>query len=84
MLIFDNKINDMKNYIKSLYNVNIPFIFNNYISFNNIFSNDFQMESYLKKNGIFINQKGADLLFIRLDKNRDGKFTLDDFLREVL
>ena len=84
ILTSEKKINDMKNYIKSLYNVNIPFIFNNYISFNNIFANDFQMESYLKKNGIFINQKGADLLFIRLDKNRDGKFTLDDFLREVL
>ena len=78
----EKRIFEMKKYIKSLNNVDLDFIFNN-ISFNNNFASDDNLENYLKVNGIFYNQRGIDLLFIRLDRDRDGKFTYDDLRREV-
>ena len=41
------------------------------------------LDTYLKHNCIFSNTKDSDLLFIRLDKNRDGKIDLDEFLYEL-
>jgi hypothetical protein len=41
------------------------------------------LDTYLKHNCIFTNIKDSDLLFIRLDKNRDGKIDLDEFLYEL-
>ena len=72
----------MKKYIKSLNNVDLNFVFNN-ISFNNFYANDKNLENYFKVNGIFFDQRGIDLLFIRLDKDRDGKFNYDDLKREI-
>ncbi len=78
----EKRIFEMKKYIKSLNNVDLDFIFNN-IFFNNNFVSDDNLENYLKVNGIFYNQRGIDLLFIRLDRNRDGKVGYDDFLFEI-
>ena len=78
----EKRIFEMKKYIKSLNNVDLNSIFNT-ISFNNNFANDDNLENYFKVNGIFYNQRGIDLLFIRLDRDRDGNFTYDDLRREV-
>ena len=40
------------------------------------------LEQYLKKNNILINIKDANLLFIRFDKNRDGKIDYCEFEEE--
>jgi len=78
----EKRIFEMKKYIKSLNNVDLNFVFNN-ISFNNFYANDKNLENYFKVNGIFFDQRGIDLLFIRLDKDRDGKFNYDDLKREI-
>ena len=38
---------------------------------------------YLQKNGLFCNNKNADLLFIRLDKSRNGNVFYKDIEDEV-
>ena len=50
----------------------------------NGFFNESQLANYLKEIGGFTNMKDSDLLFIRLDKNRDGKvdyYELEDELK---
>ena len=42
-----------------------------------------ELDNYLKQNCIFTSTKDSDLLFIRLDKNRDGKVDFDEFLYEL-
>ena len=41
------------------------------------------LDIYLKHNCIFTNTKDSDLLFIRLDKNRDGKVDYCEFEDEL-
>jgi Ca2+-binding EF-hand superfamily protein len=42
-----------------------------------------ELGNYLKNNQKIIAISEADLLFIRFDKDRDGKITVDDILREL-
>ncbi len=44
-------------------------------------NNDFK--NYLKQYGIFTGTREADLLFIRLDKNRDGKIVFEEVSAET-
>ena len=39
---------------------------------------------FMKENGAIIMSSDSDLLFIRLDKDRDGKVTLGDLMKEVV
>lgn len=41
-----------------------------------------EFENFLKSKGIIQNQREADLLFIRLDRDRDGKVSVDEFAYE--
>jgi hypothetical protein len=39
---------------------------------------------FMKENGAIIMSNDSDLLFIRLDKDRDGKVTLGDLIKEIV
>lgn len=41
-----------------------------------------EFEKFLEGRGIIKNQREADLVFIRLDRNRDGKVAVDEFVDE--
>ena len=69
---FENEINNMRKSFGTL-RLNLSDIFalldNQGIGY---FTHN-QLLDYLKRNGILTNNKDADLLFIRLDKNRNGR-----------
>ena len=84
MLIdYENKFNCMKRGYTTL-RLKLKDIFN---LIDTLFLGSFNNEDlvyYLKQNCIFRNSKDADLLYIRLDKNRDGKidfFEIEDELQ---
>jgi Ca2+-binding EF-hand superfamily protein len=82
LIDFENKLNLMKrNYttlrlkLKDIFNLIDPCCLGSFKSED--------LDSYLKKKGIFSNPKDEDLLFIRLDKNRDGKVDYCEFEDEL-
>jgi Ca2+-binding EF-hand superfamily protein len=79
----ENKLNQMKKDFASL-RVVLNQIFQLFDVNENGFFNESQLANYLKEIGGFTNMKDSDLLFIRLDKNRDGKvdyYELEDELK---
>ena len=49
---------------------------------NGYFSHD-DLVIYMTKNRVFTNQKDLDILFIRLDKNRNGKIDFSEIYNET-
>ena len=81
LIEYENKLNNIKKKfttlrlkLKDLFNL-IDTNLSNDINFDDL-------EQYLKKNNILINIKDANLLFIRFDKNRDGKIDYCEFEEE--
>ena len=83
LLDSEQKIEMLRQKISSLKGFDIRKIYNEQIDqYGYGFNSDDDLESYLKRKGINFEQRDADLLFIRLDRNRDGKISCDDFLLE--
>ena len=82
LIDYENKFNNMKSCYSSL-RCKLRDVFRNLdqCSFGSFSSNDLQC--YLQKNCVMGNSKDADLLFIRLDKNRDGKVDYCEFEDEL-
>jgi len=85
LICYENKFNCMKKGFAGV-RCNLRDIFRNIDVCCRGRFNEQDFLCYLKKNCIFTNTKDADLLFIRLDKNRDGCvdcFELEDELKPV-
>jgi Ca2+-binding EF-hand superfamily protein len=82
LIDYENKCNNMKSCYSSL-RCKLRDVFRNLdqCSFGSFSCNDLQC--YLQKNCVMGNSKDADLLFIRLDKNRDGKVDYCEFEDEL-
>ena len=83
LIEYENKLNNIKRNFTTL-RLKLKDLFN-LIDTN--LSNEFNfddLEKYLKKNHILNNLKDANLLFIRFDKNRDGKIDYCEFEEEFL
>ena len=83
-LIFtaERAIEDERIRINNLNGFNLGLVFNGERKFEGNCANDDDLEDFLKRKGISFDQKGADLLFIRLDRNRDGCVGVCDFCYE--
>jgi len=79
---FENKIN---NFRKNLYGLSLKIkdIFNLFDKRNNGYFNFEDYILYLKENGLYEDNLKIDLLFIRLDKNRNGKIELYELQEEM-
>ncbi len=81
LIEYENKLNNIKKNFTTL-RLKLKDLFN---LINTNLSNEFNfddLEKYLKKNCILNNLKDANLLFIRFDKNRDGKIDYCEFEEE--
>ena len=79
---YENKFNFMRRGFTTL-NLKLKKIFGKIdIGKNGYFSND-DLVVYMKKNRIFTDNKELDLLFIRLDKNRNGKIDYKEIYDET-
>jgi len=92
-LYIKNLFNDILNYEKKFHYMKRNFtnmrlslnkLFINIDIYNRGFFTEEDLCNYLKNMRIFTNNKDADLLFIRLDKNRDGKVDLNEFEEELI
>ncbi len=79
---FENKIN---NFRKNLYSISLKIknIFNLFDKRDIGFFNFEDYVLYLKENGLYNDNLKIDLLFIRLDKNRNGKIELYELEEEI-
>ena len=80
----EQKIEMLRQKISSMKGVDVKKIYTEQIDqYGYGFNSDEDLEGYLKRKGIQYAQRDADLLFIRLDRNRDGKISLDDISLEI-
>ena len=79
---FENKINDSR---KNLYGLRLKIkdIFNLFTQRDNGYFNFEDYILYLKKNALYEENLKIELLFIRLDKNRNGKIELNELEEEM-
>ena len=75
---FENKLNCMKKDYNTL-RLKFKNLFNLIDKSNSGHINNDELNYYLKKNSLFRNIKESNLLYIRLDKNRDGKIDINEF-----
>ena len=80
ILVYERKFNFMR---KSLRNLNLNEIFSHLDYLKLGFFTNSDLTVYLQKNGMFISNHEADLLFIRLDKNRNGKIDYQEIYDEI-
>ena len=80
---YENKFNCMKKGYNTL-RLKLKDIFHLIDNFNSGSFNNDDLNIYLKKNCLFRNSKETDLLYIRLDKNRDGKIEYSEIEDELL
>ena len=79
----ENKLNSMrKEFSQSLKNVNLERIFNEICSNDNKNFNEYDLLKYIKQKGIFVDENYCDLLFIRLDCNRNGTVEFWEIAKE--
>ena len=79
---YENKFNFMRRGFTTL-NLKLKKIFGKIdLGKNGFFSND-DLTIYMNKNRIFTDKKELDLLFIRLDKNRNGKIDFKEIYDET-
>ena len=79
----ENKLNSMrKEFSQSLKNVNLERIFNEIDNKKNKKFNEHDLLKYIKQKGIFLDENSCDLLFIRLDSNRNGTVELWEIEKE--
>ena len=79
---YENKFNFMRRSFTTL-NIKLKKLFEKIdTGKNGYFSND-DLVIYMKKNRIFTSNKDIDLLFIRLDKNRNGKIDYKEIYDET-
>ena len=78
----ENKLNNLrKEFSYSLKN-NLEELFNEIDIMNNKYFDNQDFLIYIQKKGIFIDENACDLLFIRLDKNRNGTVELNEIEKE--
>ena len=78
LIDYENKFNIMRKKLFTL-TINLNEIFNN-IDINNLgYFYEENLYIYLDKNGLIEDENDSDLLFIRLDKNRDGTVDFNEF-----
>ena len=84
LLNCEKNLEDIRKRIIQLKGFDLQEIYNKEVDqFGYGLANNEEVDTYLKRKGLKCNQKGYDLLFIRLDRNRDGKVGYDDFLFEI-
>ena len=84
LIASEQKIEMLRQRISSMKGIDIKKIYTEQIDqYGYGFNSDEDLEGYLKRKGIQYQQRDADLLFIRLDRNRDGKISLDDISLEL-
>jgi len=82
IFVAERAIEDERIRINNLNGFNLGLVFNGEGKFEGNCANDDDLEDFLKRKGIPFEQKGSDLLFIRLDRNRDGCVGVCDFCYE--
>ena len=75
--VYRSKVREMKGFnVEKIYKESIDM-------YNYGFIKNEDLEGYLNKKRIQYEQKEVDLLYIRLDRNRDGKVKCEDFVKEL-
>ena len=82
ILKHENNINFLRRGFTTL-NLKLKNIFENIDISNNGYLSNEDLEKYLKKKGIYRNDLDKELLFIRLDKNRNGKIDYQEIYDET-
>ena len=80
----ERKIDVYRSKVREMKGFNVDKIYNETIDqYHYGFIKNEDLECYLNKKRIEFEQKEVDLLYIRLDRNRDGKVVCDDFIKEL-
>ena len=79
---YENEINNMRKLFGSL-RINLREIFGNLDKRNRGFFDVDEMKEYLQNNELMENTRDGDLLYIRLDKNRNGKIDYQEIEDEI-
>ena len=79
----EESIEKQRNLLSSMSKIYMSNIFKKIDLDNKGYLTPFDLGKYLKKNNVIIIESEADLLFIRLDRNRDGKVVITDFYHEM-
>lgn len=80
----ENKLNNIrKNFSRSLKKINLEEYFKEIDIMRNRYFNEHELLKYIKKKGIFVDENVSDLLFIRLDKNRNGIVEFEEIEKEI-
>jgi hypothetical protein len=80
----EKKIDVYRSKVREMKGFNVEKIYKDSIDMYNYgFIKNENLESYLNKKRIQYEQKEVDLLYIRLDRNRDGKVKREDFVKEL-
>ena len=84
LLNSEKNLEDIRRRIVQMKGFDLQEIYNQEIDqFGQGLANNEEVNQYLNRKGLNCNQKGSDLLFIRLDRNRDGKVGYEDILNEM-
>ena len=84
LLNSEKNLEDIRKRIVQMKGFDLEEIYNQEIDqFGHGLANNEEVNQYLNRKGLNCNQKGSDLLFIRLDRNRDGKVGYEDILNEM-
>ena len=84
LLNSEKNLEDIRKRIVQMKGFDLENIYNQEIDqFGQGLANNEEVNQYLNRKGLNCNQKGSDLLFIRLDRNRDGKVGYEDILNEM-
>jgi len=78
----ENRLNDMRREFSLSLKNDLNSYFNNIDFKNNRKLDQQDLLAYLQKKRIFIDENGCDLLFIRLDSNRNGTIELNEIEKE--
>lgn len=79
---YENKFNDMKKGM-ALVRCRLPSLFSEIDRYNFGYFGEDDLKAYLKSNFAMTTEKDKDLLFIRLDRNRNGKIELYEIEDEI-
>lgn len=78
----ENRIESLRKRFGEQKDITLKKVFSQMNQSNNQFIIVTDLEKYLKENGVVFNQKQVDLLYIRLDRNRDGRISYEELENE--
>lgn len=78
----ENRIESLRKKFSTKKEVTLKNVFSQMNQSNKEYITVYDLEKYLKQNGVVFNQKQVDLLYIRLDRNRDGRLSYEELANE--